>query len=331
MLDKMKRTLRTLLKYVIRWLQLLASACPRFSSWIRNKQQRDMQSNADLTSVVDFRHVPLTEVESFWNRRPCNVRHSPAPVGTRKYFDDVERRKYLVEPHILAFAQFEHWSNKDVLEIGCGIGTAAVSFARVGARYVGIDLSSESVVLARQRLRVYDLPGEIHQCNAEQLASQTLTADRKFDLVYSFGVIHHTPHPERIIGEIKKLLRPGGTLKIMVYAKISFKLFWIMRETGVWDLSKIDALLAKYSEAQVGCPVTYTYTCDGVRELLGPEFSVQELYKDHIFRYELDSYRNHTAYVVQDMWKHVSADTIRALERELGWHVMCTATFTGSG
>jgi len=75
----------------------------------------------------------IEAVRAFWDARPCNIRHSPKPVGSREYFDEVERRKHFVEPHIPRFAQFDRWAGKRVLEVGCGIGTAAVNFARCGA------------------------------------------------------------------------------------------------------------------------------------------------------------------------------------------------------
>lgn len=288
----------------------------------------DMAFNPDASSIVDFSKMTVEQVAAYWNRRPCNRNHSQLPVDTKEYFDEVELKKYLAEPHIPKFAQHKSWNGKKVLEIGCGMGTDATNFARNGADYHGVDLSEESVKVAKKRFEVFGLKGNIQQANAEKLASYfpDLTESTKFDLVYSFGVIHHTPHPWDVIAEIKKILKVGGTLKIMMYSKISWKLFWVMKETGIWDLSKLDFLMSKFSEAQVGSPVTYTYTFDELTDLVGPDFKVQELYKDHIFRFDVAKYRK-GIYEIDESWKNVSEPMFRAFERELGWHTMLTATY----
>src|ERR1044071_444654 len=150
------------------------------------------------------RHQTLNRaVRDYWNSRPCNIRHSRAPGGTREYFDEVERREHAVEPHIPALAGFAKWRGKRVLEIGCGIGTDAVNFARAGADYTAIELSEASLALARQRFNIFGLTGSFYHANADRLTS--LIERPGFDLVYSYGVIHHTPDQRAVIEQARRV------------------------------------------------------------------------------------------------------------------------------
>jgi 2-polyprenyl-3-methyl-5-hydroxy-6-metoxy-1,4-benzoquinol methylase len=271
-----------------------------------------------------FADVPIDAVRAFWNTRPCNLRHSPKQVGTREYFDEVEHRKYFVEPHIPAFADFERWRGKRVLEIGCGLGTDTVNFARAGAHVTAIDLSDQSAALARQRLEVYGLSDRatIHVGNAEELPD--ILPAQTFDLVYSFGVIHHSPHPQRIVQHVRRYMAAESELRLMVYSRISYKLFWIMKEENVWDMSRLDELIARNSEAQTGCPVTYTYTDETVRTLLDG-FRILDVHKAHIFTWDVEPYKRYE-YQKAPEWANVSETELADLERELGWHLLVKAT-----
>src|SRR5262245_51706790 len=185
--------------------------------------------SASVTGATVFGDTSIERVRDYWNSRPCNLRHSPEPVGTREYFDQVEARKYFVEPHIPGFAQHQRWAGKRVLEIGCGIGTDTMNFARAGARVTAVDLSSRSLDLARQRAAVFGLEDRIEfvEADAEQLSKFVTPA--AFDLVYSFGVIHHTPHPERALAQIREhFTGPQTVVKLMVYYRWSWKVFAIL-------------------------------------------------------------------------------------------------------
>jgi len=270
-----------------------------------------------------FADVTIDRVREFWNARPCNLRHSTKPIGSREYFDEVERRKYFVEPHIPGFAEFQRWSGKRVLEIGCGLGTDTVSFARAGAQVTAIELSNDSAALARQRLEIFGLSDRaaIHVGNAEELPA--VIPPETFDLVYSFGVIHHSPHPRRIVEHARRYMTPESELRLMVYSRVSYKLFWIMKQEGVWDLSRIDELIARNSEAQTGCPVTYTYDIESAQALLDG-FQILEIRKAHIFTWDVGPYTRHE-YVKAPEWANVSDEQLAALERELGWHLLIRA------
>jgi 2-polyprenyl-3-methyl-5-hydroxy-6-metoxy-1,4-benzoquinol methylase len=267
----------------------------------------------------------IADVQRYWDARPCNIRHSTQPVGSREYFDEVEARKYFVEPHIPAFADFERWRGKRVLEVGCGIGTDSINFARAGARLTAVDLSSESLRIAAQRADVMGVADDIEfiQANAEELTS-TLTGE-PYDLIYSFGVIHHTPRPERALAEIRALMAPGGTLKLMVYHQRSWKVFWILATEGRGRFWKTDELVATHSEAQSGCPVTFTYTRREARALLEQSgFRVNDLSVDHVFPYRIRDYIQYR-YVREPYFRWMPEPLFRAFEHRFGWHLLATA------
>jgi len=248
----------------------------------------------------------IDAVEAYWNARPCNVRHSPKPVGSREYFDEVEQRKHFVEYHIPGFAQFERWRGKRVLEVGCGIGTAAVNFARCGADYTGVELSQASLDLTRQRFHVYGLKGRLILGNAERLSEHVEI--NHYDMVYSFGVIHHSPHQRAIVEEIRKVIRNDGEFRCMLYAKNSWK--DIMIEGGF-----------DQPEAQRGCPYATTYTHDMVSELYKDKFEVVSAEQAHIFPYVVEKYVNYE-YELQPWFKAMPPEMFAALERRLGWHML---------
>jgi SAM-dependent methyltransferase len=268
---------------------------------------------------------PLARVHHYWNSRPCNLRHSQRPVGTREYFDEVEERKYFVEPHIVRFADFPSWKGKRVLEIGCGLGTDTVNFARAGARVTAVDLTERSLELARQRAEVFGLADRVrfYQANAEELSS--VVPVEPYDLVYSFGVIHHTPHPENVLRQAKKYMHADSLLKVMVYHTWSWKVLWILLRASKGRVWKAAELVAKHSEAQTGCPVTFTYSRRSGKRLLEQEgFRVTDSWADHIFPYKISEYKE---YRYQKEWyfRWMPRPVFRGLERAFGWHLCLTA------
>jgi SAM-dependent methyltransferase len=251
----------------------------------------------------------MEQIINYWNKQPCNIKHSSYEVGTRVYFEEVEKRKYFVESHIPTFAEFEKWKGKKVLEIGCGIGTDAVNFAKHGADYTGIELSNVSLELTKKRFDVFGLTGAFFNIDAQDLDALSRVG-RDFDLIYSFGVIHHSPNPQKIIDNCLQLLKPdGGMLKLMVYAENS------------WKKIMIDSGLDQY-EAQSNCPVAYTYTNDQIYRMLH-QFRNIDIWQTHIFPYKIPEYKQYV-YKKEDWFEHMSEEMFRGLEQRLGWHLCIT-------
>jgi 2-polyprenyl-3-methyl-5-hydroxy-6-metoxy-1,4-benzoquinol methylase len=272
-----------------------------------------------------FAGVSIDAVRNFWNARPCNIRHSQQPVGTREYFDEVEARKYFVEPHIPRFADFAAWKGKRVLEIGCGLGTDTIGFLRAGADVTAVDLSTESLALAKERAAVYGYDERVRFYEADAEKLDATVPVEAYDLIYSFGVLHHTPHPDRALDRLCAYAKPGTTVKLMMYHTFSWKVFWVVAVYGrcrFWDWRSI---VARNSEAQTGCPVTYTYTKAQLAKLLEERgFKVREMRVEHIFPYRIPEYVQYR-YRKEWYFAWMPAPLFDWLQRRFGWHLCVTA------
>jgi len=167
-------------------------------------------------------------VQQYWERNPCGI--SPlitagAPAGTRRWFERIEDHRYQLIPHIHAVAQFTRHRGKKILEIGVGAGTDHLQWARAGARCVGVDLTDAAIELTRAHLAMHGFESDLRRADAEALPFP----DESFDLVYSWGVIHHSEQPAKIVSEIHRVLRPGGTFIGMLYGRRSVVAFkqWV--------------------------------------------------------------------------------------------------------
>lgn len=248
-------------------------------------------------------------IKRYWNTQPCNIKHGKSDIGTAEFFREVSERRYRVESHIPEFAGFHLWAGKRVLEIGCGIGSDAEEFAKHGADYVGIDLSDQSIALCRQRFDVLGLEGEFHNIDVTDL--EALKTLGKFDLVYSYGVIHHFPGIDRIISNVREVLKPNAEFRYMVYAKNS------------WKYAMIQKGLDQF-EAQAGCPYAQAFSKEEIHALMSSGWSIERLRQDHCFMYNVEEYKQ-GRYVLEP-WFEAMTDAHRQAVREyLGWHLLIKA------
>lgn len=136
----------------------------------------------------------LQKMNDSWNEFPSQKIRSAHPVGSKEFFDEIEWRRYFLETHIKPFAQFEKYKDKKVLEIGCGMGTDTMQFARAGAIITAVDYSKVSLDFAKIRAEREGHTIRFFHVNAEHLSDFVPT--EIYDLIWSFGVLHHTPNPE---------------------------------------------------------------------------------------------------------------------------------------
>ncbi len=157
-------------------------------------------------------------VHDYWNQESCGTFVASADKHTREFYEQVEAHRYAVEPEIMTFAQFPRHYGKKLLEVGVGAGTDFLQWVRAGTKAHGIDLTEEGVAHVQHRLQVYGLRAEEFKvADCEHIPYD----DNTFDLVYSWGVIHHTADTPRALSEIVRVLKPGGTAKIMIYHRHS--------------------------------------------------------------------------------------------------------------
>jgi ubiquinone/menaquinone biosynthesis C-methylase UbiE len=169
-----------------------------------------------------------TLVRGYWEKEPCGTGADLTrgfPEGSLEWYQQIEEHRYRVEPFIHAIAQFTRHRGKRLLEIGVGAGTDHLQWARAGLDCYGVDLTDAAIETTRKHLAHYGLGSKLQRTDAERLPFE----DGFFDLVYSWGVIHHSESPGRIIGEVRRVLKPGGRFIGMMYGRRSPLVFkaWV--------------------------------------------------------------------------------------------------------
>lgn len=210
------------------------------------------------------------KVRAYWDNEPCGTNRPTSEKGTLAYFEEIEEYRYRVEPFIHSFVQFTRWHSKKTLEVGCGAGTDTLQFARAGANHYAIDISPNSVELTKKRLEFYGLKAEVEVADAEKLPF----VNAQFDLVLAWGILHHTPDTQQAISEIYRVLKPNGTIKIMLYHRYSWLAFKVYLQYGILGLkpfTSLTRLIANHVESQG----TKAYTIKEVRGLFSAFYNLE--------------------------------------------------------
>jgi ubiquinone/menaquinone biosynthesis C-methylase UbiE len=185
---------------------------------------------------VDVKSYLTEDIAKFWEEHPCGDDFVQANEW-QQFFLNYDRFKYAVEPHILSELRKLDLKGKRVLEIGLGQGAEAQKIIEAGAIYNGVDITQESVARVKTRCTLFSLPYESLQVmNAEPLDFP----DGSFDIVFSHGVLHHSPNIKKIVAEIHRVLRPGGRVVVMLYHRnsVNYQIsIRLLRRLGIFLLA----------------------------------------------------------------------------------------------
>jgi ubiquinone/menaquinone biosynthesis C-methylase UbiE len=245
----------------------------------------------------------IEKIQDYWNHRIHDLEMTDQPVGTKAFFDDLDDYRFDKLHYLPQLVDFASFKDRRLLEVGCGIGTDLVRFAKGGARVTGVDLAQSAIDLARRNFELNGVAAEeLRVANGEALPYP----DASFDVVYGHGVIQYTADPEQLIRECHRVLRPGGTAIFMVYNRVS----WLNA------MSKVTRVALEHEDA----PVLKKFSIAEFRHLLRP-FSDVRIVPE---RFPVKS-RLHKG------WKGLAFNTFfvgtfnalpRSLVRPLGWHLM---------
>lgn len=276
----------------------------------------DAKPSAAAVGRVDTGDAYKEQVQDQWNNNPVGSHYATtSEPHTREWFEEVEAYRYReYGPWMPSVMEFDRHAGHDVLEIGGGMGTDLSRFATHGARVTDLDLSAGHLALARENFERRGLQGRFVHHDAERLPFD----DRSFDLVYSNGVLHHTPNTRRVVEEIRRVLRPGGTVIVMMYAEQSIH-YW--REL-VWRLGLERDMLKHHSMGEImsrsveisqndARPLVKVYTAARLK-MLFDGFERRVVYKRQLLSNELPAWLK---WMPLDM-----------AGRIMGWNVIIKAT-----
>ncbi len=242
----------------------------------------------------------VDSVRDFWQSHINNEYYTSAERASDSYFEEIEERRYATHSHLPELFQSMAGADQSLLEVGCGIGVDSIQLAKRGFRVTAIDLTENALAVARQFAGHRGVRINFQLGNAEELNFP----DESFDAVYSFGVLHHTPHIERSVAEVHRVLRPGGTAYVMLYH----------RDSLVNLVHR--ALRLPYespSDRKDHCPVVYTFSRSGARKLFR-DFSNVQVQSEYPFTYGFGPLTTKLPLAIR-----------RRLGRAVGWHLMITA------
>lgn len=247
----------------------------------------------------------LVAIRDYWNEHIHDLEIATHPVGSAGFFQELDTYRFDKLRYLPKLVDFTAYRGKRLLEVGCGVGIDLVRFARAGANVTGVDLADVSISLARQNFEHNDLAADLSVMNGEELHFEA----NSFDVVYAHGVLQYTADAERMVGELHRVLRPGGEAILMVYNRYSWLNF----------LSKVMKVELEHADA----PVLKKYSIRECRQML-TLFKTVRIVPE---RFPVKTRLHHG--LKATLYNQAFVGTFNRLPkrvvRPLGWHIMAFA------
>ncbi len=248
----------------------------------------------------------VARVRDYWNNHIHDLAITTHPIGTKGFFEELEQYRFEKLEYLPRVVNFAGFRRMQLLEVGCGVGTDLVQFAKGGALVTGIDLAEHSIDLCQQNLAVNGIQADVQVMDGERM----VFPDDAFDVVYAHGVLQYTPDPHGMLSEIHRVLKPSGTAIMMVYNRYS----WLN------GMSKIMRVGLEHDDA----PAFRTFSRREFEVLL-----------QSFRRFQITPERFPVPSRLHRGWKGILYNRLfvpafnllpRRLIRPFGWHLMATAT-----
>lgn len=262
------------------------------------------------------------KVKSHWENEVCGIRYGRSG-DKRRFYDEIKNARYKLEPYIRDFAKFDQSKGLKVLEIGVGGGVDFGQWVIAGDKPTGIDLTTAGIDLTRDRLKMMGIEDSRYSlltADAESLPFE----DNEFDLVYSWGVLHHSPDTAKCLQEIFRVLKPGGTLRIMIYHTPSWIGFMLWLRYALFSgritMSQKDVAF-RYLES----PGTKMYTIGEAKMLLNRAGFTDASYTTKLSSGDTLSVKPSSKYqalVYKVMWRIYPRWLVRLLGDRLGLYML---------
>jgi ubiquinone/menaquinone biosynthesis C-methylase UbiE len=266
--------------------------------------------------------VKQSTVKNYWEDKSPGLKHSEHDTGSEDFFTDVEKERYSDQfkyKYLPQVAKFNSFKGKDVLEIGVGLGTDILQYAKHGANVHGIDLTENAVKLTSDRFKQNKLNGVFKTASFSKIPFK----DSTFDMVYSFGVLHHSEETQEGINEVFRVLKPGGNIIIMLYHK-GFKYY--IRKLFLYGVLKGEFLkyssqdiINRHSEDFGSCPMTKAYNRNEASKM----FCNYDNIKFSVYRLD-DNFRIFGKDISLSMFIFPKR-IYRYLENKFGWNLIIKA------